>query len=183
MSDKHTANVHSEARSGGGLVSQRLVLTLFFSLVLPIVVIGSLVTFVTRESTPLASEASILAGTAQRIQKIGSIQLGEASHEARSGEDVFKGRCSACHGTGALGSPKFGDAAAWGPRIVQGFDTLLQHALHGKGNMTPQGGGDLSDYEIARGLVYMANAGGAKFPEPKAPATDAAAPAADAAKK
>jgi hypothetical protein len=43
--------------------------------------------------------------------------------------------------------------------------------------MGAQGGGDLSDFEVARGVVYMANAGGAKFPEPQAPA--AAAPAAD----
>jgi hypothetical protein len=33
--------------------------------------------------------------------------------------------------------------------------------------MAPQGGGDFSDVEIARGAVYMANAAGAKFDEPK----------------
>ena len=36
--------------------------------------------------------------------------------------------------------------------------------------MSAQSGGDYSDFEIARGVVYMANAGGAKFAEPKAPA-------------
>jgi hypothetical protein len=40
--------------------------------------------------------------------------------------------------------------------------------------MPAQGGGDLADLEVARGMVYMANAGGAKFEEPKEPA---AAPA------
>ena len=35
--------------------------------------------------------------------------------------------------------------------------------------MPPQGGGDFSDYEIARAVVYMADKGGAKFPEPAAP--------------
>ena len=46
--------------------------------------------------------------------------------------------------------------------------------------MAPQAGGDHSDLEIARAVVYLANQGGAKFEEPKAPA--AAASAASAAR-
>jgi hypothetical protein len=34
--------------------------------------------------------------------------------------------------------------------------------------MPPQGGGDYSDIEIAKAVVYMANAAGGKFQEPKA---------------
>jgi hypothetical protein len=81
------------------------------------------------------------------------------------------------------GAPKFGDAAAWAPRIGQGYETLLTHALKGKGAMGPQGGGDFSDFEIGRAVVYMANKGGAKFDEPKAPsgAASGAAPEAAAA--
>ncbi len=67
-----------------------------------------------------------------------------------------------------------GDAAAWAPRIKQGFDTLLHSAIAGKGAMGAQGGGDFEDLEIARAVVYMANAGGAKFPEPPKPAAAAA---------
>ena len=81
-----------------------------------------------------------------------------------------------CHGTGAAGAPKFGDAAAWGPRIATGFDALLNSALKGKNAMPPQGGGETSDLEVARGVVYMANHAGAKFEEPKAPAAAASAP-------
>ena len=170
MSDKPTANVHQEAHSGGGLLSPRVIATVFFALVLPLLTIAALISVVTRDyAKPALSDAQQQLAVAQRIQKIGSIQLGSGSHEPKSGEDVFKGRCSACHATGMLGSPKFGDASAWGPRIKTGFDALWNSALHGKGNMTPQSGGDLTDFEIARGVVYMANAGGAKFPEPKAP--------------
>jgi hypothetical protein len=32
--------------------------------------------------------------------------------------------------------------------------------------MGPQGGGDFDDFEIARAVVYIANAAGAKFAEP-----------------
>ena len=82
--------------------------------------------------------------------------------------------CFACHATGALGSPKFSDAAAWGPRIKSGLDSLVNSAMKGKGAMPAQGGADQSDIEVARAVVYMANAGGAKFDEPKAPAAAAA---------
>jgi hypothetical protein len=41
--------------------------------------------------------------------------------------------------------------------------------------MGAQGGGDFSDIEVGRAAAYMANAGGAKFEEPKAPAAPAEA--------
>ena len=48
--------------------------------------------------------------------------------------------------------------------------------------MPPQGGGDHSDFEIARAVVFMANKAGAKFDEPKLPAAAASAPATAATK-
>ena len=109
---------------------------------------------------------------AQRIQKVGSVEVVDANRPLRSGEEVYKAQCSACHATGAAGAPKFGDAAAWGPRVKQSFETLVNSALKGKGNMGAQGGGDFTDLEVARGVAYMANNGGGKFEEPKAPAAD-----------
>ena len=72
-------------------------------------------------------------------------------------------------GSGLVGAPKSGDAAAWAPRIATGYDALLNSALKGKGNMAAQGGGAFADFEVGRAVVYMANAAGAKFEEPKAP--------------
>ncbi len=112
---------------------------------------------------------------AERIQPVGLITLKKAAAgPARTGEQVFAAQCAACHKEGALGAPKLGDAGAWGPRVKNGFEALLNSALKGKGNMAAQGGGEFSDYEVARAVVYMANQGGAKFAEPAAPA---AAPA------
>lgn len=82
---------------------------------------------------------------------------------------MFAAQCSACHANGAAGAPKFGDKTAWAPRIKTGFDALWNSALKGKNAMGAQGGGDFEDFEIARAVVYMANAGGAKFPEPTQP--------------
>jgi hypothetical protein len=54
--------------------------------------------------------------------------------------------------------------------------------MKGKNAMPPQGGGEYADIEIKRAVAYMANAGGAKFEMPAAPAAAAsdAAPAASA---
>jgi cytochrome c5 len=106
---------------------------------------------------------------AERIQKVGAVQFRDAAKAARPGEDVYKAQCSACHASGAAGAPKFGDVAAWAPRIKNTFESLVNSALKGKGAMGAQGGGEFEDFEIGRGVVYMANAAGAKFKEPKKP--------------
>ncbi len=96
----------------------------------------------------------------------------------QAAEAVYNAVCAACHATGAAGAPKFGDAGAWGPRIAQGYDTLLKHAIEGIRAMPAKGGNpDLDDVEVARVVVYLANYGGAKFKEPAVPA-----PAAEEAK-
>lgn len=81
-----------------------------------------------------------------------------------TGEQVYNEICSSCHGSGALGSPKHKDAAAWSKRNGQGYDTLLTHALKGFNKMPARGGEpDLTDMEVARAMVYMTNAAGGKF--------------------
>jgi hypothetical protein len=57
-----------------------------------------------------------------------------------------------------------------------GYEALLNSALKGKGAMAAQGGGEYSDFEIGRAVVYLANQGGGKFAEPAAPAAAASAP-------
>jgi cytochrome c5 len=78
-----------------------------------------------------------------------------------TGPQVYNEACIACHGTGIGGAPAFGNAEAWGPRIEQGIDTLVQHAINGyqgqTGYMPPKGGRlDLSDEEVAAAVEYMA---------------------------
>ncbi|MYM69326.1 c-type cytochrome [Pseudoduganella sp. FT55W] len=96
----------------------------------------------------------------------------------QTGEAIYTATCAACHGAGVAGAPKFGDAGSWGARIAQGYDTVVKHAIEGLRAMPAKGGNpDLDDVEVARAVVYMANASGGKFKEPAAPAP-AAAPAA-----
>jgi cytochrome c5 len=119
---------------------------------------------------------------AQRLQPVAeqgyTLKDANAPKVLQTGEAVYNATCVACHGTGAAGAPKFGDAAAWGPRLAQGSDTLVQHAVQGIRAMPAKGGNpDLDNVEVARAVVYMANASGAKFKEPEAPTVAAASPA------
>jgi cytochrome c5 len=141
--------------------------------VLPVFIIIGLVYAVTsaNKGAPGASDAE--RAVAERLQKVGVVEIRDANRPLQSGEEVFKAQCAACHGTGVSGAPKFGDAGAWGPRLGQGYEALLHSALKGKGAMAPQGGGNFSDLEIGRAVVYMANAGGGKLAEPAAPAASA----------
>ena len=166
MSDQHTQDDdHNPIKT-----PKQFAIVVLASFVVPIFIIIGLVYAVTIGNKPQAGSSNEAEAVAARIQKVGAVEIRDENREPRSGEEVFKGQCSTCHAAGALGAPKFGDAGAWGSRIGKGFDTLWASALKGKGNMSAQSGGDYSDFEIARGVVYMANAGGAKFAEPKAPA-------------
>ena len=181
MSDSiHAAETH-DAHEGPIKTPKQLIWTVVAAFVVPVLIIIMLTHFVTNENKPAAgSDGFSEEAIAHRIQPVGTIELRDASGPAvlRTGEQVYQGQCSACHGTGAAGAPKFGDAGAWAPRIATGFDALLHSALKGKGAMSPQGGGEFSDFEIGRAVVYMANQAGGKLAEPKAP--EAAASAASA---
>jgi cytochrome c5 len=171
---------HEEAHTGPIKNPRQLLWTVFFCFVVPVFAIIGLVLYVTSGTKPAQGAGNPERALAERIQKVGMVEVRDANRPLRSGEEVFKGQCAACHATGAAGAPKFGDAAAWGPRIQTGFEKLVHSALAGKGAMAPQGGGDFNDTEIARGVAYMANAAGAKFTEPAAPAAAGASAPADA---
>jgi len=161
---------------------KQLLATVFFSFFIPVFAIIGLVYYVASAYKPMAGANDSERAVAERIQKVGMVEIRDANRPLRTGEEVYKGQCIACHGTGAAGSPKFGDAGAWAPRIATGYDALLHSALKGKGAMAPQGGGDFQDVEIGRAVVYMTTAAGGKFPEPAVPAGAAGdAPAAGAA--
>ena len=109
-----------------------------------------------------------------RIQPVAKLELaaptGSGPKGAKSGEEIVKAVCGACHQTGAAGAPKIGDKAAWAPRLGMGLDGLLKSALAGKNAMPAKGGADVTDNELARAIVFMTNKSGANFKEPKEPA-------------
>ena len=172
MSDKNHDHAH-EDHTGPVKTPKQMLLLSFFSFVVPIFLIIGLVFYVSSANKQAPGAEDAEKAVAMRIQKIGAVEVRDANRPLKSGEEVYKAQCSACHATGAAGAPKFGDAGAWGPRIKTGFASLMNSALKGKGAMGAQGGGDFSDIEVGRAAAFMANAAGAKFDEPKAPAAEA----------
>ncbi|MFM7532083.1 MAG: c-type cytochrome [Rubrivivax sp.] len=178
MSDSHD-NAEHAAHEGPIKTPKQLAWAVTLSLVVPVVIIIALVNFVALGDKPAAgTDAFKPEAVAQRIAPVARVELKDASDVAalKTGEQVYQGQCAACHNVGAAGAPKLGDAAAWAPRLKTGYDALLNSALKGKGAMAAQGGGDYSDFEIARAVVYMGNQAGGKLAEPKAPAAAASAP-------
>ena len=172
MTEAHETNEIDGPHEGPIKTPKQLILAVLYAFVVPIFGIILLVMYVTADKRPSAgSDALAPKAVAERIHPVGMVEVKDASDLAslKTGDQVFAAQCTACHTAGALGAPKFGDADAWAPRIKTGYEALLHSALAGKGQMPPQGGGDFSDYEIARAVVYMADKAGAKFPEPAAP--------------
>ncbi|HEX2493254.1 MAG TPA: c-type cytochrome [Steroidobacter sp.] len=123
----------------------------------------------------IAQDPAVKAAVADRIAPVAKVavagqdnsalapveQAAPAAAADLSGEAVFKMACVACHGAGVAGAPKFGDAAAWKPRIAKGTDLLRKHAIEGfqgeTGFMPPKGGRpDLSNQSIINAVDYMA---------------------------
>lgn len=175
-------NDHDDGPHEGPIKTpKQLILAVFYAFVIPIVVIVLLVIYVTSDHRPAAGSDGLgKEAIAERIHPVGSVQVKDSTDLStlKTGEQVFAAQCTTCHTAGLVGAPKFGDADAWAPRIKTGYEALLHSALAGKGQMGAQGGGDFTDLEVGRAVVYMANKGGAKFDEPKAPAAGAPAPAA-----
>jgi len=162
---------------------KQLIIVIVASFVIPIVLIVMLVSLVTGgKKVDVQGLALKPESIAERIKPVAAVNLKAADGPKvfLSGQEVYAQNCKACHESGAANAPKMGDTAAWAPRLKQGYDTLMNHSINGIRAMPARGGnGDLSDYEMARGIVYMTASAGGTFKEPTAPAA-AAAPAAPA---
>lgn len=77
------------------------------------------------------------------------------------GKAIFDHLCTSCHTAGIAGAPKISDKAAWAPRIKEGIDTLVKHAIDGytgpDGNHMPAKGGNpaLSDAQVEATVKWM----------------------------
>jgi cytochrome c5 len=176
MSDEHTSFIKTP---------KQLAIVVLLAFAVPIGLIALLSQLVTglMPSGSADSDNQVLS----RIQPVGQLAFADMTPSgSKTGEQVFQAVCKTCHESGIAGAPKFGDKAAWAAPIKEGYDVLIQHAINGlqeKGKVMPPRGGnpDLSDTEIARAVAYMANAAGAGFKEPAAPAAPAPAAAAASA--
>lgn len=127
----------------------------------------------------VAEPSAAIAKVEEGIKPVAVVEIASADagpHADKGGEEVVKAVCSMCHAAGLMNSPKIGDKDAWKPRIAQGYDTLVSHAVNGIRAMPAKGGNPaLTEGEIANAVAFMANAGGANFKAPAPKAVEAAA--------
>ncbi len=156
--------------SSNGVSANCLLGTILAGLAVLAILLGGIVakTYHPPQSSHADNDSALL----ERIKPVGEVVVAAADSTAapgaaKSGEQIVTQTCSACHGTGVMGSPKLGDKAAWAPRIAQGYETLVKHAIAGIRSM-PARGGDaaLTDAEVAAAVAHMANAAGASFKAP-----------------
>ncbi|HRK57146.1 MAG TPA: c-type cytochrome [Burkholderiaceae bacterium] len=148
---------------------KQLIILVALAFVVPVLVIWLLAHFVAGDGAKAGAQAQSPEAVQQRLAKVGSVvqQAPTGSAGLGSGSEVYASSCAACHDPGVLGAPKPGDAAAWKPRIAQGFDTLVKHATEGFKAMPPKGGNAALDpQEVARAVAFMANESGAQFKAP-----------------
>jgi len=121
------------------------------------------------------------ARTVERIQPIAAVFAGETGAAAAAaaataaalaaaaggaayggtldGSVIYQNLCSACHANGAGGAPA-ATAAAWAPRIAQGLDVMVKHAVEGfqgEAGIMPARGGNarLTDEQVKASVEYM----------------------------
>ena len=96
-----------------------------------------------------ASKAAVLAA-------LTGVALVSGVAFAADGKAVYDKVCTVCHAQGVAGAPKFGDKAAWAPRVATGKDALFNSVVKGKNAMPPRAGNaDLKDDEIKAAIDYM----------------------------
>lgn len=162
--------VRIEEHSSPIKTPKQLIIVIALAFLVPItliVMISQLVTTTrdTSATNPGLSEEAI----AKRLKPVGDVAIAEPAPAIveKSGKEVVDAVCASCHGTGALGAPKIGDRKAWAKLIQEGLTRLSDIALKGIRQMPPHGGNpDLTDTEIARGIVYMVNQSGGNWREP-----------------
>lgn len=104
-------------------------------------------------ATPAAPAASAPAAAAPAAA---APAAAAAAPAADKGKATYNQACIACHGQGVAGAPKFGDKAAWAPRIKTGMDALYTTSLKGKGAMPPKGAAAAAtDADIRAAVEFM----------------------------
>ena len=156
---------------------RQLITVVVLAFVVPIIGIVMVVQLVINR--PQADPAALgPEAVAARIQPVGKVEFGApaGAAAAKSGEQIVKEVCAACHVPGVANAPKIGDKAAWAARLKLGLDGMMQSVIKGKGAMPPRAGTSLSDQELASAVVSMANQSGGSLKEPAAPKKEPTAP-------
>lgn len=155
--------------------------TNYFMAILGILVAITVVIFIIARSLSSIHEEMDVAMTNsinERIKPVGAVYAGSeapaapqaagasadaspaagAAGEAPDGKAIYDTVCSVCHVAGIANAPKFGDKAAWAPRLGD-MNVLYMAVINGKNAMPPRAGRpDLSDEALHAAVDYMVEA-------------------------
>ena len=132
---------------------------MYLSIALAVILIAVVVPFSMsgKGKSDAVSNADDVESRIAPVAKI-EMQAGGGAGGVKDGKTVYNTVCAGCHGAGVMGAPKFGDKAAWAPRIAQGMPTLVKNATNGIRAMPPRGGSaSLTDDEVKGAVEYMVN--------------------------
>ena len=111
------------------------------------------------------SETMVENSVLERIKPVGEVRIDTSTQVAsaeivetavRSGEEIYNSKCSGCHTSGVMGSPKFASLEDWAPRVGLGLEKLTLSAIAGKGGMPAKGTCmDCTDNDIKITVQYM----------------------------
>lgn len=108
---------------------------------------------------PIHISKGFLMKTLLGVAAVAALALPGSLALAADGKSVYDSTCVACHATGVANAPKFGDKAAWAPRVATGKDALVKSVLTGKGAMPPKAGNaGLAEADIKAAVDYMVGA-------------------------
>ncbi len=114
----------------------------------------------------LAPVATVHAGDTGRAAIVAAAEAaklamaGQVAYDGTlDGAVIYQNLCGACHQSGAGGAPLM-TKDAWAPRVAQGLDTLVKHAIEGfqgaAGIMPAKGGNPaLTDEQVRASVEYM----------------------------
>ncbi|MGP4787913.1 c-type cytochrome [Psychrobacter sp. 1Y11] len=113
------------------------------------------------ETEPMVVATADTAGTEDEDVDMAASAVAEESAgdsedlAVNVGAELYDKQCMACHATGLLNAPKYGDAAAWAPRIEKGVATLTDHSANGFNQMPAQAYNGVTEDQIKAAVEYM----------------------------
>jgi len=103
-----------------------------------------------------SSQAQSTEQVSESVAPAPVVTAEEAQTAARSGAEVYRAACFACHETGVARAPRLGNNEDWSYRVNYGMDTMYRSALKGRAGMPAKGGHpELSDDEVRSAVDYM----------------------------
>ena len=96
------------------------------------------------DETPVPTETQALDGAAE-----------PELLAADAGAKLYEAQCKACHATGLLAAPIFGDKAAWAPHLTKDIETLRMHSAKGFNKMPAQANDTVSEAQVHAAVDYM----------------------------